>query len=230
MESGIWRIACVWLEGLAPICLSSNLYWFTKTNLQCPSLPLGAAIAGVWIAIWRECESTYPLNIYSEIQTKKVNRLHFSLFSSRLHNSFTLSMDVIFISHNSGCAISQLPNTVPESVKCFCVYSICSAQYCSTFPSVFEMNKRGRKGKRKQSNCIWETRYLTFVRFRTTFLNTPQCHSIFCFRNGDLCSFPQESHIKASDPHALPPQMGLLHLMNCWCIAGLTDQLQFFQL
>ncbi len=171
MGSGIWQnsLCVVGVEGLAPMYLSSSLLCFTRTILQCPSLPLGAAIAGVWMAIWRECESTYPLNIYSGIQTKKVNRLHFSLFSSLLHNFFTFSMDVIFISHNSGCAIYQLPNTLPESVKRFCVYSICSAQYCSTFPSVLEIKKRGRKGKRKQSNCIWEIRFLPFV--RTTFLN-----------------------------------------------------------
>lgn len=123
---------------------------FTKTILQCRLLPLGATMAGVWMDM-RVCESTYLLNIYSQIQTKKLN---FSLSSSSLCNSFTLSIDVIFIPHNSECAISQLTNTLPESVKRFYVYSICSGQNYSTFPSVFKMRNLGRKGERKQSHVV----------------------------------------------------------------------------
>lgn len=125
---------------------------FTKTILRCPSLPLGAPTAGVWMDMSRVCGSAYPLNIYSGIQTKKVRQLHFSLFSASLHNSSTVSRDVIFLITYHKCAISQLSNTLHKSVKCFYVYSICLAQYYSTFPSVLEMRKCGRNGEQKQSS------------------------------------------------------------------------------
>lgn len=61
--------------------------------------------------------STEHLDLLRQLNKENQESSFFLVFFPSI-----LFIDVIFISHNNECAISQLTNTLPESVKRFCVY------------------------------------------------------------------------------------------------------------